>query len=160
MALILAAAAAGLSGDDTWQVFLSGPSWTYHFSRHNSYLNNLHSGVGVEAHRRLGRWLLGANGHYMFTDSNNRPSWWIGVAPGYLAGDAKKLWGSLAAVVGGLKKFEYNGNRFSLFALPYAAVGFGRLGLNVAYVPSVAGTTPFLLVQIKVLVFPFRNSAN
>lgn len=152
LALLLLGAAAGLRGETGWRVFLSGPSWTHHFTAYNSYLNNLHLGIGAEACRRQGRWLLGVNGHYMLADSNRRPSWWIGAAPGYLAGDPQKLWGSLAVVVGGLKKFEYNGNRFSLFALPYAAVGCGRLGLNLAFVPSVAGTTPFLLVQVKVLV--------
>ena len=155
LVLWLVGAAAGLRGEKAWQVFLTGPSWTRHFSAYNAHLNNLHLGIGVEACRLQGRWLLGVNGHYMFTDSNDRPSWWIGAAPGYLAGNPKKLWGTLAVVVGGLKKFEYNGNRFSLFALPYAAFGYGRLGLNVAYLPRVAGTTPVLLVQAKLLLFFF-----
>ena len=94
----------------------------------------------------------------MFNDSNDRAAYWIGVASGYLAGDPKKLWGSLAVIVGGLKKEWYNHGRFSLFALPYLAVGFNRLGLNVDYIPRVHGVTaPILLVQLKFLVCPWRR---
>ena len=114
-------------------------------------------GLGVEAYLRLGHWLVGGNVHFMFNDSNDRPAYWIGVAPGYMIGGQKYLWGSLALIVGGLKKAEYNGGKFSAFALPYLTVGFNRVGLNVGYIPRIAGVSmPILLVQLKLLVYPFH----
>lgn len=156
--LLVLAAAAAFPGDGRFLAYLTGPSVSKHYLPYNDRFNNFHWGLGVEAYFQRGRWLIGGNGHYMFNDSNERAAYWIGVAPGYMAGDPKKLWGSLAVVAGGLKKDWYNDGRFSLFALPFLAVGFNRLGLNIAYIPRIARVTaPILLVQLKLLVYPWRR---
>lgn len=154
----LALAPAWLSGQERFLVYLTGPSLSRHFSPYHDRFNDFHLGLGVEAYFRKNRLLLGVNGHYMFNDSNNRTSCWIGVAPGYFVGTQKKLWAALAAVVGGLKKHEYNNGRFSLFALPYLTIGYNRIGLNIGYIPKISNVTcPILLVQLKILVYPFRG---
>jgi len=156
--LCLAAPAAGFGGAGSGVVYLSGPSLSKHFHPYGSQLNDFHLGLGVEAYYRKHNWLLGGNGHFMFNDSNDRTSFWIGVAPGYFVGAQAKLWAALALIAGGLKKAEYNGGRFSFFALPYLTVGYNRVGLNVGYIPRIDNVTrAILLVQLKVLVYPFRR---
>ena len=154
----LALAPAGLPGQGRCLVYLTGPSFSRHFSPYHDRLNELHLGLGVEAYYRKKHLLLGGSGHFMFNDSNNRTSYWIGMAPGYFVGVQKKFWAALAAVVGGLKKHEYNNGRFSFFALPYLTIGCNRIGLNIGYIPRISSVTcPILLVQLKVLVYPFRG---
>jgi len=154
----LALAPAWLSGQNRFLVHLTGPSLSRHFGPYYDKFNDFHLGLGVEAYYRKNHWLLGGNGHFMFNDSNDRASYWIGIAPGYFVGDQKKLWGSLAVVVGGLKKHEYNEGRFSLFALPYLTFGYNRIGLNIGYIPKIVNVThPILLAQLKVLVYPFNG---
>jgi hypothetical protein len=156
--LILATSARAWPDKGHCLVFLSGPGVSKHFHPYDDQFNDFHLGIGAEAYYRKGHWLLGANGHYMFSDSNERPSHWIGFAPGYLAGDLKKFWASLAVIAGGLKKAEYRKGRFALFALPYLAAGFNRLALNFALIPRIARVTePILLVQVKILVHPFSQ---
>jgi|GEM_PF-1682396 len=156
--LDLALAPARLSGQGSCLVHLTGPSLSRHFSPYYDRFNDFHLGLGIEAYFKNNHLLLGGNCHFMFNDSNNRTSYWIGVAPGYFVGAQKKLWGSLAAVVGGLKKHEYNNGRFSLFALPYLSIGFNRIGLNVGYIPKISSVTcPILLAQLKVLLYPFQG---
>jgi hypothetical protein len=155
--LVLAFSAVGWAAENHYQLYLSGPSVSKHFHPYHDQFNDFHWGLGVEAYRLKKHWLLGVNGHYMFNDSTGRPSYWIGVVPGYFAGSRKSLWGALELIVGGLKKAEYNHNRFSPFAMPYLTVGFNRVGLNVLYIPAIARlTAPILLVQLKVQVYPFH----
>jgi hypothetical protein len=155
----MAVSASGLPGQqERFLVYLTGPSLSRHFHPYHDRFNDLHLGVGVEAYLCKNRLLLGVNGHYMFNDSMDRPSYWVGVAPGYFTGRQKKWWAALALVAGGLKKHEYNRGRFSLFALPYLTVGFKRAALNIGFIPRIAGVTnPILLVQLKVLAYPFRG---
>ena len=152
----LAAAAPAFADAGRCLVFLTGPSVSKHFHPYDDRFNNSHMGLGIEAYYRKNRWLLGGSGHFMLNDSNDRSSYWIGVVPGYLVGGQDKLWGSLAVVAGGLKKAEYHHGRFSLFSLPCLALGYNRIALNIAYIPRIAGVTePILLVQVKVLLYPF-----
>ncbi len=155
--LVLALSQLGWPEGDRCLLYLSGPSVSKHFHPYHDQFNDFHWGIGAEAYRLKRHWLLGVNGHYMFNDSTGRPSYWIGAVPGYFVGKRKSLWGALELIVGGLKKVEYNHNRFSLFAMPYLTVGFNRVGLNVLYIPAVARlTAPILLVQVKILVCPFH----
>jgi hypothetical protein len=154
----MASSTIGFASEGRCLIYLTGPSVSKHYLPYNDRFSNFHLGLGVEAYFQKGRWLLGGNGHFMFNDSNDRAAYWIGVAPGYMAGNPKKLWGSLAVIAGGLKKAWYNGGRFSLFALPYLCVGFNRAGLNIGYIPRIHGVTaPILLVQLKLLVYPLRR---
>ena len=158
--LLLASALSpvGLAGQGNCLVYLTGPSFSRHFSPYHDRLNELHLGLGVEAYFKKNHLLLGGSGHFMFNDSNNRTSCWIGMAAGYFVGAQKKLWAALTAVVGGLKKHEYNNGRFSFFALPYLTIGCNRIGLNIGYIPRISSVTcPILLVQLKVLVYPFQG---
>jgi len=149
---------AGLSGEGRYLLHLSGPSVSKHFGPYHDRFNDFHLGLGVEAYCKKGRWLFGGNGHFMFNDSNGRTSYWVGIAPGYFIGDQKKIWGSLAIIVGGLKKAEYNEGRFSLFGLPYLTVGYNRIGLNIGYIPRIVHVTyPILLLQLKILIYPFQH---
>jgi hypothetical protein len=156
--LIVLAAAAAFPSAGRFLAYVTGPSVSKHYLPYNDRFNNFHLGLGVEAYFQKGRFLIGGNGHFMFNDSNDRAAFWIGVAPGYMAGNQEKLWASLAVIAGGLKKAEYNGGRFSAFALPYLAMGFNRVGLNVGYIPRIRGVTaPILLVQLKFLAYPWRR---
>ncbi len=156
--LVLAAPAMVFPREGRLLVHLTGPSLSKHFHPYDDQFNNFHLGLGVETYLQKGHWLIGANGHFMFNDSNDRTSYWIGLAPGYWLGDLKKMWGSLAVIMGGLKKAEYNQGRFSVFALPYLTLGFNRIGLNFGYIPRIVGVTePILLVQLKLLFYPFRR---
>jgi len=129
-----------------------------HFGPYRGQLNDLHLGIGVEAYRGGRHWRIGCSGHYMFNDSKDRAAYWLGVAPGYFVGNQRKLWASLALVAGGLKKAEYRDGRFSIFAMPFLAVGYNRVALNVAYIPRIVDVSyPVLLIQIKVLVLPLSG---
>jgi len=155
--LVLAFSVLGWAAESRYLLHLTGPSVSKHFNAYHDQFNDFHWGLGIEAYYKKNNWLLGVNGHYMFNDSTGRPSYWIGVAPGYFVGEQKKIWGSLAVIVGGLKKVEYNQGRFSFFALPYLTMGYHRIGLNVGYIPRIVHVTnPILLVQLKILVFPFH----
>jgi hypothetical protein len=147
---------AGLMGENQYLIHLTGPSLTKHFGPYHDQFNDFHLGLGVEAYYRKNHWLFGCNGHFMFNDSNGRTAYWIGIVPGYFVGNQKKLWGSLAVIVGGIKKNEYNEGRFSFFGLPYITVGYGRIGLNAGYIPKIVNVTyPILIFQLKILVYPF-----
>ena len=100
----LVLAPARLPGQERFLVYLTGPSLSRHFHPYHDRFNDLHLGLGVEAYLKKNRLLLGVNGHYMFNDSMDRPSCWVGVAPGYFFGVQNKWWASLAAVAGGLEK--------------------------------------------------------
>lgn len=105
---ILAASAMVFPREERFLVQLTGPSVSKHFHPYGDQFNNFHLGLGVETYFQKDHWLIGGNSHFMFNDSNDRTSYWIGIAPGYLVGDLKKIWGSLAVIIGGLKKAEYN----------------------------------------------------
>jgi hypothetical protein len=153
--LALLAAPAGLPGKSPYLLYLNGPSLSKHFGPYHRQLNDFHLGLGIEAFHKKNRWLLGCHGHFMFNDSKDKPAYWLGLAAGYLMGDPKKLWGSLAVIGGGIKKNEYNQGRFSFFGLPYLSLGYGRIGLNAGYIPKIAKVSyPLLIFQLKILVYP------
>ena len=79
--LDLALAPARLSGKGSCLVHLTGPSLSRHFSPYYDRFNDFHLGLGIEAYFKNNHLLLGGNCHFMFNDSNNRTSYWIGVAP-------------------------------------------------------------------------------
>jgi hypothetical protein len=153
--LALTALPGPLPGRERGLVFVSATSVSRHFGPYRDRLNDLHLGIGLEAFRLKGRWLLGGSGHYMFNDSKDRAAYWLGIAPGYFIGDREKLWGSLALIAGGLRKSEYRDGRFSFFAMPFLTVGCNRAALNIAFIPNIARVShAVLLVQFKVLVYP------
>lgn len=147
--LLLTLVATPLHAAKCATLFLNGPSLSKHFRSWHSEVRDFHWGVGAEYYRGR-RWFYGLNGHAMFNDSMGRLAYWIGVAGGYRLGRTNRFWLEPSLMAGGIKKHEYRQGRFAPFALPYLALGWKRVGLNVVLIPRIAGVTqPILLVQVK-----------
>ncbi len=151
--LLLALASAPFSAATRPALHLNGPSLSRHFDAWHGEVRDFHWGLGAECRLESGRWFYGLHGHLMFNDSRGRAAGWVGAAGGFRLGRSRRLWLEPSLVAGGICKHEYRSGRFSPFALPYLAVGWNRVGLNVALVPRISGVTqPILLLQLKARV--------
>jgi hypothetical protein len=132
------------------EFFISGPSITKHFWPYPINANDFHLGIGTEFYFYRKSWNYGLNAHWMINDSVNQPAYWAGLTGGYVWGNQKKFWLNPLILIGLIKKGEYNQGKFSPFGLPLLAVGYHRLGLNIAYIPKIPHITyPILIIQVK-----------
>lgn len=102
-----------------------------------------HPGLGLEVQASpdaASPWSYGIAGHYMAEDSHSLPCWWAGLTGGYTLGDRQGWWLEPGLIAGVIQKPGLYNDDLGPLILPRLALGWGPVGLDLAYIPATALT--------------------
>ena len=122
--------------------YLTGPISLTSHSGSGDY-QDVYPGLGLEVQASpdaASPWSYGIAGHYMAEDSHSLPCWWAGLTGGYTLGDRQGWWLEPGLIAGVIQKPGLYNDDLGPLILPRLALGWGPVGLDLAYIPATALT--------------------